>query len=186
MNNIFTNLFKNGVYKHIGGYVGNMVFDIVCVVVVFGILTWVLNSVLVGVLNQRLKGAYAALTEKEGSSSNHAALHVVTGVILLLVGYYFGYYLNLSSMTSSLDSIIVIDNVMTTYRLAARLVVVALMGIFAIIIYMAWGVQRRKGEVNVKKQAAYKLVGKIVTFSAILIVIVAYVSAFWLLFGTFK
>ena len=49
MRNVFTELFKNGVYKHIGGYLGNLVFDLLCVAVVFVILSWVLSSVLQGV-----------------------------------------------------------------------------------------------------------------------------------------
>lgn len=186
MRNIFTELFKNGVYKHVGGYLGNLVFDLLCVAVIFVVLSWVLSSVLQGVFYQRLKGAYTALTEKEGFSTNKHALKVVGGVILLLVGYYFGYYMNLSSMTSNLDSIIVIDNVMTTYRLAARLVVVCLVGVFALLIYIAYNIHKRKGVVPEKRQKDFRLVARIICFLSYLVVIAAYVSAAWLLYGTFK
>ena len=186
MSEVLTNLFKNGVYKHLFGYLGSLVFDLVLVLVFFGILRWVLRSLILGVLYERLKGVYSALELKEGSNNQNIVLNVVGGLILLLTGYYFGYYLNLSSFESNIDSMIIIDNVLTTYRLLARLFVLALAGVYALMLYCVWSIRKRKGSISVRLEKGCLMFSKFLTLSSCLIVILSYVSAFWLLIGTFK
>ena len=187
MSEVLTNLFKNGVYKHLFGYLGSLVFDLVLVLVLFGILSWVLRSLILGVLYERLKGVYNALELKEGFSNNQKiVLNVVGGLILLLVGYYFGYYLNLSSFESNIDSMIIIDNVLTTYRLLARLFILALAGVYALMLYCIWSIRKRKGFISARLEKGCLLFSRFLAFSSCVIMVLAYLSAFWLLIGTFK
>lgn len=186
MSELLTNLFKNGVYKHLFGYLGSLVFDLVLVLVFFGVLSWVLRSLILGVLYERLKGVYNAFELKEGSNNQKIVLNVVGGLILLLVGYYFGYYLNLSSFESNIDSMIIIDNVLTTYRLLARLFILALAGVYALMLYCIWSIRTRKGFISVRLEKGCLLFSRFLAFSSCVIMVLAYLSAFWLLIGTFK
>lgn len=186
MSNITADLFRNGVYKHLLGFLGNIVFDLVLVTILFLFLSWVLRSVIEGVLFERFKGAYDALGVSGGEKSNKGVLNVTGGVILALIGYYFGYRLNLSSMESNLGSLVVVDNVISSYRLVIWFLVIALAGIYCVLIYSANGVWKRRKEVPVKIAKGYVIFGRCLVICSYLAVIVGYVSAFWLLFGVFR
>lgn len=186
MSNLSSDLFVNGVYKHIFAYLGSFVYDLALVSVIFVVLGWFLRSVLLGVLNQRLKGAYAALNGEVKEKSNTKVFYLIGLVCVALVGYYFGYYMNLSSLGSNFGNLVVIDNILTAYRFAGWLLIICLVGIYTVLIYSAYGHQKRKKEISEKVQRSYVLFGKALAIFSYLVVILVYVTAFWLIYGTFK